>query len=67
MDFEVGDLVYHMSVIDEDEERRFIGHVTGFCPGPQWVRVRTNDGRKHIWLKEHVENISSDERRLESA
>lgn len=62
MNFEVGDLVYHMNVADDTDERKLTGYVTGFCPGERWVRVRDLNGRPHIWLKEHVENIDAEER-----
>lgn len=62
MNFKIGDLVYHMNVIDGTDERKLTGRVTGFCPGERWVRVTTMDGRRHIWLKEHVENIDAEER-----
>jgi hypothetical protein len=67
MNFEIGDLVYHMNVIDDCDERKLTGHVTGFCPSERWVRVRTLDGGRHIWLKEHVENISAEDRMIERA
>lgn len=58
MNFEIGDLVYHISVAADSDERKLTGRVTGFCPGPEWVRVTTLDGGKHIWLKEHVERMN---------
>jgi hypothetical protein len=62
-DFRLGDLVYHMdAILDDRDDQKVWGRITGFCPGPKWVRVKTLDGNRHIWLKENVCNISAEER-----
>lgn len=38
----VGDLVLH-------REKERWGRVTGYCPSPKWLHVRTADGRYRIW------------------
>lgn len=57
--FYVGDLVCRADRGD-DLATNEIGEVTGFCPGPRWVRVKTGDGRHRIWLKDNVHNVDSD-------
>ena len=47
MDYLLGDTVSHV-------ETGIVGEVAGFCPGTQWLRVRTGEGRKRIWLKENL-------------
>lgn len=61
-EFRAGDLVYHLSINDESDERKLVGRITGFCPSDKWIRVKAIDGGSHIWLKENVCNIDAEER-----
>jgi hypothetical protein len=55
--FAIGDSVQHNSLHDGGNVKRKVGRITGFCPSPKWIRVKTLDGRKHIWLKENTEKV----------
>jgi hypothetical protein len=59
-----GDLVCHQRLADagweSNDEDRQVGHVTGFCPGSEWVRVKTLNGRHHIWAKSNIHNVDAD-------
>lgn len=52
-DFLVGDVVERMNAQGEC----VAAIVIGFCPSDKWIRVRSDDGIRRIWLKENVSNI----------
>jgi hypothetical protein len=55
--FMLGDLVFHRRLGDTGEDDdHLVGHVIGFCPSPRWLRIKTGDGKKRIWLRHNVEN-----------
>lgn len=58
--FKVGDLICHGRMNDESDDKKNVGHVIGFCPGVDWVRIRTIDGRQRIWLKANIHNVDHD-------
>lgn len=55
--FAVGDFICLMVEDDDDLADSKIGYVTGFCPGPQWIRVRTLDRKRRIWHKDKTNNV----------
>lgn len=63
---QIGDWVYHLTYQGDGDEERLVGEITGFCPGPKWVRVTTGNGHRHIWLKENIVNMSAEEREYEA-
>lgn len=58
MEWLIGDVVYHKHRSEAD--LGFSGVVCGYCPGPEWIKVETPDGRKRIWLREHVHNVDAE-------
>lgn len=58
--FQVGDLVFHHRMDDDSPAPSDYGVVWGFCPGPNWIRVKTHDGKYRIWAKGRVVNVDFD-------
>lgn len=55
-----GDFVAHCRWKDDSEDGdRHVGHVVGFGPDNKWVRVKTLDGRRRLWLDEHIYNVDA--------
>jgi hypothetical protein len=44
-DPEIGDVVCH----NDEAHKNRIGVVVGFCPGREWRRIKTRDGKHRIW------------------
>lgn len=48
-DPKIGDMVCH----NDEACRNRMGVVIGYCPGDQWRRIKTRDGKHRIWAVEN--------------
>lgn len=52
----IGDMVVH---IDETHKNR-VGEVVAHCPGHEWLRVKTFDGKTRIWAVANMAVLDPD-------
>ena len=57
---QLGDLICHRRWNAEDGGDCNVGHVVGFGPDCKWVRIKTLDGRRRLWLDTNIHNVDAD-------
>jgi hypothetical protein len=49
---QIGAMVFHKDDAKKREQR--FAEVVGYCPGHEWRRVKTLDGKRRIWAVENM-------------